>query len=57
MEFHNHRLQIRVLLDDEEEKKLRELAKARAEELHMDVSEDTMLKKLIEESITEKLSK
>jgi hypothetical protein len=26
-----------VLLDDEEEKKLRELAKARAEELHMDV--------------------
>jgi hypothetical protein len=57
MEFHNHRLQIRVLLDDEEEKKLRELAKARAEELHMDVSEDTTLKKLIEESITEKLSK
>nr|WP_155959521.1 hypothetical protein [[Eubacterium] cellulosolvens] len=57
MEFHNHRLQIRVLLDDEEEKRLHELSAARSEELHMEVSDDTMLKKLIEESITEKLSK
>jgi hypothetical protein len=56
MEFHNHRLQIRVLLDDEEEKRLHELAVERSGELHMEVSDDTMLKKLIEQSITEKLS-